>query len=83
MADDGALGDGDVDVGLDRVVLGGRLCGCGSRWGEGGSGYGGSGVLVWVRVRVRAVSLWQLSLSLWFVGLHGVVLVVAQLLLVW
>ena len=27
--DDGALGDGDVDEGLDGVVLGGRLCGGG------------------------------------------------------
>ena len=36
--DDGALGDGDADEGLDRVVLGGRLCGHGRcRW-EGGRG---------------------------------------------
>ena len=27
--DDGPLGDGDVDEGLDGVVLGGRLCGDG------------------------------------------------------
>ena len=29
--DDGALGDGDVDEGLNGVVLGGRLCGGGGR----------------------------------------------------
>ena len=29
MMDDGALGDGDVDEGLDGVVLGARLCGGG------------------------------------------------------
>ena len=34
--DDGALGDEDVDEGLDGVVLGARLCGGGSRWGGGG-----------------------------------------------
>ena len=50
--DDGALGDGDVEEGLDGVVLGGRLCGGGSRWGEGGSGCGGWGVLTWVWLRV-------------------------------
>ena len=57
--DDEGLGDGDVDEGLDGVVLGGRLCGGGSRLGEGGSGCGGRGVLawVWVRVWVRAGSL--------------------------
>ena len=50
--DDGALGDGDVDEGLDGVVLGGRLCGGGAcRW-EGGVGCGGWGVLAWVRVWV-------------------------------
>ena len=46
--DDGALGDGDVDEGLDGVVLGGRLCGgwwlpVGGRsglWGLGGPGLG-------------------------------------------
>ena len=38
--DDGALGDGDVNEGLDGVVLGGRLCGGGGRWGEGGVGCG-------------------------------------------
>ena len=56
--DDGALGDGDVDEGLDGVVLGGRLCGGGGCWWEGGVGCGGWGVLAWVRVWVRAVSLW-------------------------
>ena len=41
--DDGALGDGDADEGLDGVVLGGRLCGGGGcRW-EGGVGCGGGG----------------------------------------
>ena len=50
--DDGALGDGDVDKGLDGVVLGGRLCrGGGCRW-AGGVGCGGWGVLAWVRVWV-------------------------------
>ena len=44
--DDGALGDWDVDKGLVGVLLGGRLCGGGSRRGEGGSGRGGWGVLV-------------------------------------
>ena len=63
--DDGALGDGDVDEGLDGVVLGGRLCGGGGRWGEGGLGCGGWGVLVWVRVWARAVSLGLPSLFLW------------------
>ena len=53
--DDGALGDGDVDEGLDVVVLGGRLCGGGGcRW-EGGARCGRWGVLAWVRVWVRAV----------------------------
>ena len=61
--DDRALGDGDVDEGLDGVVSDGRLCGCGSRWGEGGSGCGGWELLasVWVRVWVRAGSLLLLS----------------------
>ena len=55
--DDGALGDGDVDEGLDGVVLGGRLCGGGGcRW---------EGVLAWVRVRVGAVSVGFVSLRLW------------------
>ena len=48
--DDGALGDGDVDEGLDGVVLDGRLCSGGGRWWEGGVGCGGWGVLAWVRV---------------------------------
>ena len=63
--DDGALGDGDVDEGLDGVVLGGRLCGGGgSRW-EGGVVFCGWGVLAWVRVWVRAVSVGFVSLRLW------------------
>ena len=49
---DGALGDGDVDEGLDWVVLAGRLCAGGGRCGEGGSGCGRWGVLVWVTVRL-------------------------------
>ena len=63
--DDGALGDGDVDEGLDGVVLGGRLCGGGGcRW-EGGVGCGGWGVLAWVRVWAGAVSVGFVSLRLW------------------
>ena len=63
--DDGALGDGDVDEGLDGVVLCGRLCGGGGcRW-EGGVGCGGWGVLSWVRVWVRAVLVGFVSLRLW------------------
>ena len=63
--DDGALGDGDVDEGLNGVVLGGRLCaGGGCQW-EGGVGCGGWGVLAWVRVWVRAVSVGFVSLRLW------------------
>ena len=63
--DDEPLGDGDVDEGLDGVVLGGRLCGGGGcRW-EGGVGCGGWGVLAWVRVVVRAVSVRIVSLRLW------------------
>ena len=59
--DDGALGDGDADEGLDGVVLGGRLCGGGGcRW-EGGVGCGGWGVLAWVRVRVGVVSVGLVS----------------------
>ena len=80
--DDGALGDGDVNEGLDGVVLGGRLCGGGSRWWEGGVGCGRWPVLVWVRVWVRAVSLRLASLRLWCCGLRGVVLVVVLLLVV-
>ena len=74
---DGALGDGDVEEGLDGVVLVGRLCGGSSRWGEGGSGRGGWGVLpsVWVMVWVRAGSLVLPSYLLWFLRLCGVVLV--------
>ena len=34
--DDGALGDRDADEGFDGVVLGGRLCGGGWCWWEGG-----------------------------------------------
>ena len=63
--DDGALGDGDVNEGLDGVVLGGRLCGGGSPWWEGGVGCGRWGVLVCVRVWVRATSLRLASLRLW------------------
>ena len=60
--DDGALVYGDVDEGLNRVVLGGRLCGGGGcRW-EGGVVCGGWGVLAWVRVWVRAVSVGFVSL---------------------
>ena len=63
--DDGALGDGDVDEGLDGVVLGGRLCGGGGcRWEEG-VGSGGCGVLAWVMAWVRAVSVGFVSLRLW------------------
>ena len=62
--DDGALGDGDADEGLDGVVLG-RLCGGGGcRWVEG-VGCGGWGVLARVRVRVGAVSVGFVSLRLW------------------
>ena len=63
--DDGALGDGYVNEGLDGVVLGGRLCGGGCRWWKGGVGCGRSGVLVGVRVWVRAVSLGLAPLRLW------------------
>ena len=38
--DDGALGDWDVDEGLEGIVLGGRLCGGGTCWWEGGPGLG-------------------------------------------
>ena len=63
--DDGALGDGDADEGLDGVVLGGRLCGGGGcRW-EGGVGCGGWGVLAWVRVWVGVVAVGFVSLRLW------------------
>ena len=63
--DDGALGDWDVGEGLDGVVLGGRLCGGGGCWWEGGVGCGGWGVLAWVSVWVRAVSLGFVTLRLW------------------
>ena len=45
---EGALADGNVDEDLGWVVFAGRLCGGGSRWGEGGLGCSESGVLVWV-----------------------------------
>ena len=80
--DDGALGDGDVNEGLDGVVLGGHLCDGAGRCWEGGVGCGRSGVLVWVRVWVRAVFLGLASLRLWCCGLLGVVLVVVLLLVV-
>ena len=80
--DDRALGDRDVDEGLDGVVLGGRLCGGGSCLWEGGVGCDGSGVLACVRVSVRAMLLEFASLRLWCCGLHGVVLVVVLLLVV-
>ena len=63
--DDGTLGDGDVDEGLDGVVLGGRLCGGGGCWWEGHVGCGGWGVLAWVRVWIGAVSVGFVSLRLW------------------
>ena len=63
--DDGALGDGDADEGLDRVVLGGRLCGGGGCRREGGAGCGGWGVLAWARVRAGVVSGGFVSLRLW------------------
>ena len=80
--DDGALGDGDVDEGLNGVVLGGRLCSGGGRWSEGSVVCGGWWVLVWVRVWVRALSLGLSLLRLWCCGLRGVVLVVVLLLVV-
>ena len=63
--DDGALGDGDADEGLDGVVLGGRLCGGGGCQREGGAGCGGWGVLAWARVRAGVVSGGFVSLRLW------------------
>ena len=62
--DDGTLGDGDVDEGLDGVVLGGRLCGGGGCRGEGGAGCGGWGVLAWARARAGVVSGGFVSLRL-------------------
>ena len=63
--DDGALGDGDADEGLDGVVLGGRLCGGGGCLREGGAGCGGWGVLAWARVRAGVVSGGFVWLRLW------------------
>ena len=63
--DDGALGDGDADEGLDGVVLAGRLCGGGGCRREGGAGCGGWGVLAWARVRAGVVSGGFVSLRLW------------------
>ena len=61
----GRLEIGMLTRNFDGVMLGGRLCGGGSRWWEGGMGCCRSGVLVWVRVWVRAVSLWLALLRLW------------------
>ena len=82
--DDGALGDWDVVEGLGGLVLCGRLCGGGSRFGEGGLGCGGWEVLawVWVRVGVRAGSILLPSYLLWFLGLCGVVLVMLLVVVV-
>ena len=82
--DDGALGDGNVDEGLDRVVLGGRLCRGGSRSAEGCWGCGGWRVLalVWVRIWVRVGLLLLPSYFMWFLGLCGVVLVMLLVLVV-
>ena len=63
--DDGALGDGDADEGLDGVVLGGRLCGGGGCRREGGAGCGGWGVLAWARVWAGVVLGGFVSLRLW------------------
>ena len=63
--DDGALGDGDADEGLDGVVLGGRLCGGGGCRRVGGAGCSGWGVLAWARVRAGVVSGGFVSLRLW------------------
>ena len=63
--DDGALGDGDADEGLDGVVLGGRLCGGAGCRREGGAGCGGWGVLAWARGRAGVVSGGFVSLRLW------------------
>ena len=46
-------------------MLGGRLCGGGGCWSEGGVGCGRWGVLVWVGVWVRAVWLGFVPLRLW------------------
>ena len=63
--DDGALGDGDANEGLDGVMLGGRLCGGGGCRREGDAGCGGRGVLPSPRVRAGVVSGGFLSLRLW------------------
>ena len=62
--DDGALGDGDADEGLDGVVLGGRLCGGEGCRREGGADSGGWGVLAWARARAGVVSGGFVSLRL-------------------
>ena len=82
--DDGALGAGDVDEGLDGVLFGGRLCGGGSHWAEGSSGCGGWGLLaqLWVRVWVRAGLLLLPSYFMWFFELCGVVLVMLLVVMV-
>ena len=49
--DGGALGHGNVEEGLDGVVLCGHLRGDGSRWGEEGSGWGGCELLALIMVR--------------------------------
>ena len=56
--DDGALGDGDFDEGLEGVVLGGRLRGGGGCRREGGAGRGGWGVLAWARAPGRGGIGW-------------------------
>ena len=61
----GRLVTGDVDEGLDGVVLGGHLCGGGGCWWEEGVGCGSRGVLAWVGVWVGAVSVGFVSLRLW------------------
>ena len=63
-------------------MLGGRLCGGGGCWWEGGVCCGGCGVLAWVRVWVRAVSLGLASYRFWCCGLRGVLFVVVLLLVV-
>ena len=46
-----------MDEGLDGVVLGGRLLGCGGCWGDGGLASCWGGVLVGVRVLVVVLLL--------------------------
>ena len=79
-----ALGDKDVDEGLNGVVLCGRLRGGGSRWGEGGSGISGRMVLAlfWVRVWVRTGPLLLPLRVLCFLALFVVVWVLFVKLLV-